>query len=700
MKRTLRSATRIAVFILVAHVVCFSQTRWVGSWATSQQIAEPHNSIPAEELRDLTLRQIVRLTLGGPQVRVRISNRYGVAPLRFTTVHIARPVSPASAAIVPGTDKVVTFAGATDVTVPNGSDYISDPVAFPVTALSDLAITMHLETVPTQQTGHPGSRATSYLAHGDVVAAESLPDAKTINHWYFIAGVDVPATSQAGAVVVFGDSITDGYGTTTNGNDRWPDHLAKRFQASAPTQSLSVLNHGIGGNHLLTDGLGPNALARFPHDALLQPGVRTIIVFEGVNDLGGLTRLGEVSEAEHKNLVHRMIASYEQMIARAHANGIKIIGATITPFVGSDYYHPGPATEADRQAVNEWIRKPGNFDGVIDFDSVVRDPQRPERLLPTFDCGDHLHPSLAGYAAMANAVPLDLLQPAAAPQTGLVSKIAFTFDDIPAHGSLPPGQTRIGVANSIITALRDAKVPSTYAFLNGQLLKQQPADANVLQAWMASGNKLGNHGWSHMNLNQHTVPEFETEIQQNEPLLKEHMKKADWRWLRYPFLARGETPEKREAFRAYLQKNGYKIAGVTMSFADYLYTEPYARCSAKGDTKAIELLEQTYLAAAEEDIEYRRELSRRALGRDIPYVLLMHLGAFNARMLPRLLDLYRSKGFQFVTLEQAESDPFYKTEVKPGLPAAPDNLEGAAAQANVPIPPRLFAAPQFDSLCR
>jgi lysophospholipase L1-like esterase len=243
---------------------------------------------------------------------------------------------------------------------------------------------------------------------GDAVAAPALADAAKVDHWYQISEIDVRAASGTASVVALGDSITDGHGATTNGNDRWTDVLASRLQQSPAKRDIGVVNAGIGGNHLLTDGLGPNALARFDRDVLAPAGVRWVIVFEGVNDLGGLTRLGEVPPAEHKAFVQRIIAAYQQIIARAHAHGLRVIGATITPYVGSDYYHPGPLNEKDRQAVNEWIRAAGHFDATIDFDAVVRDPQWPDRLLPAYDCGDHLHPSPAGYRAMGEAISLSL----------------------------------------------------------------------------------------------------------------------------------------------------------------------------------------------------------------------------------------------------------------------------------------------------
>jgi lysophospholipase L1-like esterase len=386
---------------------------WVVSWAASQQVPEPQNALPADDLRDATLRQIVHLSLGGSALRVHISNAFGMQPLYFTSVHIAHPLSPASPAIDPLTEKALTFAGQPDVTVPPGAEFVSDPVATAVTPLSDLAVTFHLDAPPAPETSHPGSRSTSYYLHGDLVSAADLPTAKHIDHWYELAAVDVLAAPGAASVVALGDSITDGHATTTNGNDRWTDVLAARLANAAPPLAVGVSNQGIGGNHLLTDGLGPNALARFDRDVLAQAGARWLIVFEGVNDLGKLARGedipgGVATPADHVNLVARILAAYQQIILRAHAHGIRVYGATITPFAGSDYYHPDAQIEADRVAVNAWIRAPGHFDAVIDFDAVVRDPAQPDHLLPAYDCSDHLHPSPAGYRAMGNAIPLDL----------------------------------------------------------------------------------------------------------------------------------------------------------------------------------------------------------------------------------------------------------------------------------------------------
>jgi len=432
---------------------------WIVTWATSQQIPEPQNALPTDDLRDTTLRQIFHLSIGGLALRVHISNAFGVAPLHLAAVHIAHPISPVASDIDPATDKPLTFAGHQDVTIPPGAEILSDPIEAPVPPLSDLAVTIHYDAPPSRQTGHPGSRATSYYVHGNAVSAAKLDAPKTVEHWYQISAIDVLAPAPAAAIVALGDSITDGHGATTNGNDRWTDILATRLQAALTRPEtrdpgpdtrpqtpdpkpdprpqtpdpirIGVANAGIGGNHLLTDGLGPNALARFDRDVLAQSGVRYLIVFEGVNDLGGLAIHGEVPPADHDALVARVIAAYQQIIARAHAHGLIVIGATITPYVGSAFYHPGSLSEADRQAVNTWIRATGireagtraatagnqdsshvdavpRFDAVLDFDAVLRDPDHPGQLLPADDCGDHLHPSPAGYRAIANSIPLTL----------------------------------------------------------------------------------------------------------------------------------------------------------------------------------------------------------------------------------------------------------------------------------------------------
>jgi lysophospholipase L1-like esterase len=407
---------RFAALLLVSLTAAFSvrpataqaAPHWVGSWAASQQLVEWANSFPPASMRDGTLRQVVHLSIGGPQIRLHLSNRYSDAPLHIDSVHIARSADVASARIEPGTDTRVTFFGASDVTIPPNADYISEPIAFSVAPSADLVITLHLQDQPPLETGHPGSRATSYVVAGNHVADVDFANPIKLDHWYFIAGIDVAAPPDARSVITLGDSITDGHGATTNGNDRWPDLLARRLLASPPTQNVGVLNQGIGGNRVLLNGNGPNGIARFNADVIAQAGARYLIVLDGVNDLGVAGRLSDPPQAEHDALVTRIESAYQQIVQRSHDAGIKAYGATITPFSASDYYHPSAATEADRQKINEWIRAKGNFDAVIDFDAITRDPQNPSRLLPAYDSGDGLHPSPVGYAAMANAIPLTL----------------------------------------------------------------------------------------------------------------------------------------------------------------------------------------------------------------------------------------------------------------------------------------------------
>jgi len=385
-------------------------TTWVSSWGAAQQIPEPRNALPPDSLHGATLRQFVHLSAGGTSIRLRVSNAFGDAPLHLQVVHVARAAADGGGRIDPSSDRTVLFDGRPDVLVPAGSDYISDPVTFRAAGLSQLAVTMQFEASPKTQTGHPGSRATSYLAqNGAPPQAAVLPGAKPIEHWFFLSGVDVLLPAKgAGAVVALGDSITDGHGATTDGNDRWTDVLAARLQHSYATRRLAVINVGIGGNRLLLDGLGPNTLARFDRDVLARNGVHDLIVLEGINDLGTLTRDGPATAAQHEELVQRLIGAYRQIKIRAHSQGIRVIGATLLPFVGSDFYRPDSVSEGDRQAINAWIRKPGHFDAVIDFDRITCDPAHPDRMRPDYDSGDHLHPSPAGYRAMAKAIPLAL----------------------------------------------------------------------------------------------------------------------------------------------------------------------------------------------------------------------------------------------------------------------------------------------------
>jgi lysophospholipase L1-like esterase len=374
------------------------EVRWVGTWSTGPQLTEPGNLPPPPGLAGNTLRQNVLPTLDGARVRVLFSNEWGEAPVTFTSVRLASATG--ASAIDPGTDRELLFGGGASVTIPAGQAQVSDPLDFGVVALSSIAISIHFGAVPTNVTGHPGSRTTSYLEVGAAAAAPSLPAAATTDHWYFIAGIDVEAPAPSAAVVTLGDSITDGRGSTTNANNRWPDNLARRLKANPPTQQVAVLNQGIGGNAVVSGGLGPTAVARFERDVLAQRGARWVIVLEGVNDIGGSTDAG---------VANRLIEAYQGLIDSAHARGLLVYGVPILPFGGSMY--DSPAHEAARQTVNAWVRTSGRFDAVLHLDAAVADPADPTRLLLAYDDGDRLHLSPAGYQAMADAIDLSLFQP-------------------------------------------------------------------------------------------------------------------------------------------------------------------------------------------------------------------------------------------------------------------------------------------------
>lgn len=294
---------------------------------------------------------------------------------------------------------------------------------------------------------------------------------------------------------------------------------------------------------------------------------------------------------------------------------------------------------------------------------------------------------------LAAALVLALTAPASA-----VQKIAITFDDLPSHSALPPGTTRVDIARQIVAALQEAHTPPVYGFVNGLRLEDDPSSATVLQLWRDAGFPLGNHTYSHMNLSQHPLADWEADTLKNEAVLAPL--KGDWHWLRFPYLAEGDTLAKHVAARAFLAKHHYRIAAVTMSFDDYLWNEPYARCVAKGDDATVAQMEAAWLSAAENSLAYYHNLSQQLHGRDIAYVLLMHIGAFDARMLPRLLDLYRAKGVKLVTLEAAMRDRFYWSDANPRLRPGPVSLEQAMSARGVNFPARVVQVLPFDMLCR
>ncbi|NUT97429.1 MAG: SGNH/GDSL hydrolase family protein [Saccharothrix sp.] len=380
---------------------------WAHTWVSMPQQAEPHNMPPAPftqtgvTLKDATLRQTVHVSVGGEKIRLRFSNAFGGAPLPITAVSIALPADGKAgvSAINPGSTRPVTFNGRASTVVPVGALVVSDPIDFPLRARSNLTVTTYLATGQASNaiTSHPGSRTTSHLLAGNHVGDTDLPGATPTDHWYFLSGVEVLSRSTAFAIV--GDSLTDGRGSTTNGNDRWPDRLLARLQQHPTTARTAVLNQAAGGNRVLNDGLGPNVLARYDRDVLATTGVTSVLVFEGVNDLG----TAPATEAAQKQVADDLIAAYEQLVARSA--GLRVYGATITPFGGNSYDDPDGHRERARQRVNEWIRTSGTFAEVVDFDRVARDPQDPRRLNPAYDTGDHLHFNPAGYQALADAVP-------------------------------------------------------------------------------------------------------------------------------------------------------------------------------------------------------------------------------------------------------------------------------------------------------
>jgi len=377
----------------------FAAGHWVGTWGCGPQLTEPGN-LPPTPLANSTLRQFVHVTIGGSHLRVRLSNAYGTNSLTINSAHVALAAGAGSGGtgtINPATDRALTFHGAPAVVIPPGEVVWSDPFDYGLPALTNLAVSLYFGNISaTTINGHPGSRTTSYIQSGNVVSAASMPSAATTQHWYIITGVDALADTSSHALVTLGDSITDGRGSDTDGNDRWPDDLAARLTTNPPTATASVLNQGIGGGGVY-GGLGPAALNRFDRDVLNQSGVRWLIVFIGVNDIGGGT--GSSS----------LIAAYTQWAGKAHARGLLAYGATITPFGGNSYYTS--ANEATRQAVNAWFRTNNVYDGLIDFDTVVRDPNAQTNLLAAYNSGDGLHLNPAGYQAMANAVNLTLFTP-------------------------------------------------------------------------------------------------------------------------------------------------------------------------------------------------------------------------------------------------------------------------------------------------
>lgn len=427
--RSAKQSVLTGLCLLAIHAAMFAQNGstgpWVGTWTTSE-VGRPQTPPPAAPVlapfqanqcpavppapptfmhfNNQTLRQVVHTSIGGPRVRVVLSNAYGTAPLTIGAAHVA--LRDKDSSIQAGSGRPLTFSGRSTVTIPPRALVYSDPVNLAVPQMADLAIDLYLPgstDSPAPITMHNGAFQTNYVSEtGNHAGMAKLPVVASTQNWFIINRVEVQAPGSTGGIVTFGDSITDGTRSTPDTNNRWPDQLVKRMLSQAAPLKMGVMNAGIAGNRVLTDAafnVGINALARFEHNALAQPGVTHIIVMEGINDIGN-ARTNPSPTAED------IIAAYKQLIDQAHSKGLKIYGATLTPFYGAANYTE--VGETKRQAVNQWIRTSKAFDAAIDFDAATRDPKDPKSFLAAYDSCDHLHPNDAGYKAMADAIDLRL----------------------------------------------------------------------------------------------------------------------------------------------------------------------------------------------------------------------------------------------------------------------------------------------------
>lgn len=424
MKKITAYTLFIFVFIFVLNNSASAQNNpsaghWVSAWATSVMLPMSLPGLPPEpSLEDQTIRMIVRPTIGAQRIRVKLSNDFGTSPLVIDAARIA--LTDVGPKIKSGTDRELKFGGNKRVTIPAGAPIFSDPVDLPVTAFSEVSISIHVASRPTGPTSHFQAQEGSYVAGpGDLTAKAELPSPNHRPAWYFLSSLQVWAPSSTTTIVALGDSITQGTSNKPNQlYTDYPNQLAQRLASERNEPHIAVVNQGIGGNRILNDAAGVSALARFDRDVLSVPGVTSVILLEGINDIGfPRIRFAEIKNfpvpkenpfAAQRVSAEEMILGLQQIIARAHEHRIKIYGATLTPFEGTNSYDADG--ESVRQAVNKWIRSTKDYDGIFDFDALLRDPAHPTKLRADYDSGDNIHPSPAGYKAMADTISLSLLR--------------------------------------------------------------------------------------------------------------------------------------------------------------------------------------------------------------------------------------------------------------------------------------------------
>jgi lysophospholipase L1-like esterase len=395
---------RVTLLLAAAAAVLPAQEHWLPTWTTAQLLARaplPANANPPAGYSNQTIRMVVRTSIAGFRVRVKLSNAFGSVPVTIGAAHIALRAK--ESAIAPGTDRALAFNGKPGAVVGPGVVLLSDPVDLNLPALSDVAVSLYFPGETGPPTTHATALHTTYISKGDATGEATLGEATTTQSYYWLYALEVTAPAGTGLIVAYGDSITDGARSTSETNHAWPALLAARLAGAKPPLRVAVANMGIGGNRVLRDGAGVSALGRLDRDVFSQPGVKWLMLLEGINDIGR-----EASVPAETVQADDLIAGYKQIIERAHSHGIRVIGCTLTPYQGANYYRDHG--EEVRSAVNNWIRTGGAFDGVVDFEAATRDAENAKKLRAEFDPGDHLHPNDAGYQAMADAIDLKLFK--------------------------------------------------------------------------------------------------------------------------------------------------------------------------------------------------------------------------------------------------------------------------------------------------